>query len=213
MDGGWTWPGAPFEQGSRVVALLRHGRTAWNAERRFLGVSDVPLDAVGLAEADALGRALSGRFDELYCSPLCRARQTAMGLGPAEIVDDLRELHQGELEGLPAAEGRARYASFFEAWARDPANVPTPGGESVSALHARARAALDALADRRPVGRFAVVTHQVVIATLCAEAAGAAVGGWRAYGVGNVEGAVLVRDGGSWRVVAHPWCPAGADSS
>ena len=36
------------------VVLLRHGRTAWNAERRMQGRLDPPLDETGEAQAAAL---------------------------------------------------------------------------------------------------------------------------------------------------------------
>ncbi|MEY4323234.1 MAG: hypothetical protein RL410_1015, partial [Actinomycetota bacterium] len=37
---------------SRVV-IWRHGRTAWNAELRWQGQSDIPLDDVGMEQAAA----------------------------------------------------------------------------------------------------------------------------------------------------------------
>ena len=44
---------------ARRVVLWRHGRTAWNAESRFQGTTDVPLDEVGIAQAERAARDLA----------------------------------------------------------------------------------------------------------------------------------------------------------
>ena len=61
---------------STRICLVRHGETAWNAERRLQGHLDIPLNEHGLAQAAATARSLGGeRFDAAYCSDLTRARQ------------------------------------------------------------------------------------------------------------------------------------------
>ncbi len=67
-----------------MIFLARHGQTAYNAEGRFQGATDVPLDEVGLAQAHALAEVAKGHgLVELWCSPLLRARQTADVVGAA----------------------------------------------------------------------------------------------------------------------------------
>ena len=44
---------------TRRVVVLRHGRTTWNAERRFQGQEDPPLDSVGIAQAKRAGEILN----------------------------------------------------------------------------------------------------------------------------------------------------------
>ena len=60
------------------LCIVRHGETAWNAEHRVQGQLDIPLNNIGLRQAQAVGRALKDeRFDAIYSSDLVRARQTA----------------------------------------------------------------------------------------------------------------------------------------
>ena len=66
------------------LCVIRHGETAWNAEGRVQGQTDVPLSRVGEAQAAALAAALAGeRFAALYASDLARVRQTAAPLARA----------------------------------------------------------------------------------------------------------------------------------
>lgn len=187
------------------LVLVRHGRTAWNAERRFLGCTDLPLDDVGLAEAATLpARPGLLPLTAVYASPLQRALQTARALDPAPRVHpDLREMHQGELEGLHGEEAIARFLPFFERWVEDPTGVVPPGGEALDAVQARAWAAVCAIAAAHvPGDRVALVTHQMVIAAVCTAAAGAPLRDWRGYGVPNVGTRTLVAHDG--RVTLRP---------
>jgi len=58
--------------------VVRHGCTALNAEDRYLGALDPPLDALGLQQASALAGQLQGRASAIVCSPRIRAVQTAV---------------------------------------------------------------------------------------------------------------------------------------
>ena len=99
--------------------MIRHGETAWNAEGRVQGQTDVPLSATGEAQARALVAALAGeRFAALYASDLARVRQTAApaarALGLEVRLDaGLRERHYGKFETLTYAEARERHPQDF----------------------------------------------------------------------------------------------------
>jgi probable phosphoglycerate mutase len=98
----------------RDFYFLRHGQTAWNAEGRFQGHSDVPLNATGLSQAQEAARALARcPIDIIVASPLVRAARTAEivneRLGKPIVFDDaLKERHFGALEGLVIRDVKAK---------------------------------------------------------------------------------------------------------
>jgi glucosyl-3-phosphoglycerate phosphatase len=113
----------------------------WNAERRFQGQSDSPLDEAGRAQADRAARLLAAlRPDLIISSDLSRAARTAAPLarltGLEVILDkDLRERHGGCWEGLTDTEIRERYPEAHATW-------PPPDGEPAGAVADRVAAAL-----------------------------------------------------------------------
>ncbi|QHT57569.1 histidine phosphatase family protein [Cellulomonas sp. H30R-01] len=141
------------------VFLVRHGETDWNRERRLQGRTDIPLNATGLAQAEAAARLLTG-VDAVVSSPLARARRTGEIVArvlhlPAPALDErLVERCYGAKEGLTPAE----VARTF------PPGQPVPGLEPVEDLRARALAALDDLSHQVPAdASVAVTTHGAVI--------------------------------------------------
>lgn len=202
--------------GRLVVALVRHGRTSWNQERRFLGLTDIGLDDVGQAQAQALAVRF-GRpspFTAVYSSPLSRALHTAAWLvdpkggDPAEavararVVPELRELAQGELEGLFAPEAIARFPDFFAAWVQDPTHARAPGGESLGECRDRGLLALEAIRKRHGPGELvAAVSHQMVISSVRCTVAGCGLREWRSYTVDNTGVSGLAWDGRAWELL------------
>jgi glucosyl-3-phosphoglycerate phosphatase len=111
--------------------LWRHGQTVWNAERRFQGQSDIPLDETGQAQADRAARLLAGLHPDLIVSSdLSRAAGTAAPLArltglEVTLDKDLRERHGGCWEGLTDTEIRARYPAEHASW-NPPDGEPRP---------------------------------------------------------------------------------------
>ncbi|SFJ42595.1 probable phosphoglycerate mutase [Halobacillus dabanensis] len=92
------------------VALIRHGSTKWNKEKRAQGSSDIPLDEEGERDARKLAKRLEKEnWDLLYSSPLLRAKQTAgfihekVGL-EVQFDSRLKEAGGGQIEGTTEAE-------------------------------------------------------------------------------------------------------------
>jgi broad specificity phosphatase PhoE len=191
-----------------AVLLVRHGQTSYNAQRRFLGTTDIELDAVGHNQARDFAKGVPG-FDRVFCSPLARALQTAQYLDPAPVeLEGLKELRQGELEGMFVADAVARYPDFFSKWLLDPATTAVPGGESLGQCRDRAMTSLDLVAQRAIPGELiAVVTHQMVIATITCTILDVPLSRWRNFGVKNVKSTVLEWDEQKWFVKAKNWSP------
>jgi broad specificity phosphatase PhoE len=127
------------------LVLWRHGQTVWNAERRFQGQSDIPLDETGQVQAERAARLLAAlRPALIVSSDLSRAAGTAAPLarltGLEVMLDkDLRERHGGCWEGLTDTEIRARYPAAHATWT-------PPDGEPSSVVAERVAGALQRVA-------------------------------------------------------------------
>lgn len=156
------------------------------------GWTDVPLSERGRREARALGR----RFDQgfgfqaAYSSPLERARETArisMGAHRAlRVVDDVREIHCGEVDGMPVELVKARYAALWaENLRQDNDDFRWPGGESYRELRARVLTAVGAIAAAHPGQRVLVFTHAGVISQVLGFLHGTRPARWEAFRPSN----------------------------
>ncbi|MDB5651422.1 MAG: histidine phosphatase family protein [Hyphomicrobiales bacterium] len=150
-----------FELRHRLI-FLRHGETDWNAEGRLQGGQDIPLNAKGLAQAEAAGRIVGkivGRdkarleaFDYV-ASPLGRARRTmelargALALDPFayRIEERLRELSFGRWEGMTWPEVQVDDPGAAARREADKWSLVPPGGESYAMLCDRLRPWLETI--------------------------------------------------------------------
>jgi broad specificity phosphatase PhoE len=104
-----------LEQGTPVLALVRHGRTRANSEQRWQGHGDWDLDEVGARQAEALG-VWYGRGATVYSSPLMRAMSTAGHIAQNGVVpvEGLKEMDMGRWEGLTSQEIMDRWPEMME---------------------------------------------------------------------------------------------------
>ncbi len=164
---GWQdAPGPPT-----TTLLLRHGQTPLSIEKRFSGIGDPALTAVGEAQAAAAAARLgSSAATAVVSSPLGRARQTAaavaatLGVEP-EFDAGLQETDFGDWEGHTFAEVRAKWPREMDAWLASTAVAP-PFGESFDATASRVRQALDRVLDRHAGSTVVLVSHVTPIKTL-----------------------------------------------
>jgi broad specificity phosphatase PhoE len=148
--------------------LIRHGESLSNREGRVQGQADVELSEVGQRQAAAVAdwcrsQPEMAAADELWSSPLRRARATAEAIGvaigkPVQLADDLRELHAGIFQGHLWDDLSLRFPTEVARWQSGDLDYQIPKGESRRQLAERGRQALEALADR-PTKRMIVVAH------------------------------------------------------
>jgi probable phosphoglycerate mutase len=134
-----------------TIYFIRHGETGWNAEFRYQGQADVPMNETGRAQARRNGEALTPLLPgiaeaDFIASPLARARETIeivrdiLGLDPKlyRIDDRLKEAHYGQWQGTLLADLPRLDAEGMQARLRDPFRWRPQGGESYEDLMARA---------------------------------------------------------------------------
>lgn len=142
------------------LILVRHGQTDSNVNHLLdTGFPGAPLNARGLAQAEALVEALAHEpIEAVYSSDLHRARQTAAPLAAArglEVVlhDGLREIYAGEADMSPDWRD---YVALLQRWGAEP-TASLPGGENAEDFFLRYDAAVTEIVERHEVA--AVVSH------------------------------------------------------
>lgn len=184
--------------------LWRHGQTVWNAERRFQGQSDIPLDTTGEAQAERAARLLAAlRPSLIVSSDLQRATMTAAPLarltGLEVAVDkDLRERFGGRWEGLTDSEIRTQFPVEHASWT-------PPDGETSAAVAHRAKAAMQRVADSMTPGTLAVVvSHGAAIRLGMSEILGLPQeSSWILGPLANCSWSVIERRRERWRLLEH----------
>ena len=188
--------------------LWRHGQTPWNAEHRFQGQSDVPLDETGQAQAERAARLLAGlRPDLIVSSDLSRAAGTAAALArltglEVTLDKDLRERHGGRWEGLTDSEIRTQYPV-------EHANWTPPDGEPSAVVAERVAGALLRVADAASepgvaTGLAVVVSHGAALRLGMSRLLGMPDDLFSVLGpLSNCSWSVLGRRRGGWRLLEH----------
>jgi probable phosphoglycerate mutase len=195
----------------RRIVLLRHGRTAWNAERRYQGQEDPPLDEVGRVQAiEAAALVAAMNPDVLVSSDLQRARQTAEKVSslsgvPLTVDERLRERHLGHWQRLTRDEVQTRYPEEFADWlaGRD---VTRRGGESRQQVADRALSLVEELAT---VPLTVLVSHGATSMCLSAALLGLPQTPSILGPLANCHWTELRNSGDGWTLRAHNAGPPG----
>ncbi|MHB0858044.1 MAG: histidine phosphatase family protein [Anaerolineae bacterium] len=177
-----------------TLLLVRHGQTAWNSEERFRGRTDLPLDDLGVRQAEALARLIERDYvpAAVLTSPLQRAVQTAApiavsaepamrametvvrsvgGDGPALSLSiradrGLMDLDYGVWSGLTTEEAEEHYPDLYAAWMERPNTVRFPGGEALVDVRERAMELVGRLLNEYAEQEIVLVTHLMVCRVL-----------------------------------------------
>src|SRR5215475_15428626 len=117
--------------------LIRHAATAWTAQGRFQGQTDIPLSPHGRRQATALAQRLMTETLHVLCaSDLQRTWETAQTIAAPHALrvhaePRLREMAFGRWEGLTYAEIQQQDAESLATWEHDQLHRSPPGGETL----------------------------------------------------------------------------------
>jgi len=185
-----------------TLYLIRHGETAWNAEGRFQGHRNTPLNEVGIQQAHHVARELAHySLDAIFTSDLARAAQTAEIIAAhhaAPVIADrrLREAYFGEWEGLTLDEITTRWPDILAAWRQDSLHTRPPGGETLEQVQLRVVELLMELLSRYPDEHVAIVAHGGALRAIIAYALVADLSIFRRLRLDNCSiTTITVRDG------------------
>jgi probable phosphoglycerate mutase len=195
----------------RRIVLLRHGRTEWNATRRYQGQADPPLDEVGRAQAIEVASLIAAMHpDLLVSSDLLRAQQTAEKVASLTGLDlcldpRLRERHLGHWQGLTREEVATRFPDEFAEWlaGRD---VTRRGGESRTEVADRA---CELVAELPVVDVAVLVSHGATVMCLSAALLGLPQTPSVLAPLANCHWTELRNSGSGWTLRAHNAGPPG----
>jgi len=145
------------------LILIRHGETDYNAEKKYYGFSDPPLNDIGTWQAERLHERLkTEKIDQVYSSDLKRARHTA-GIvfknNEIKIYSDLREMNFGIFEGLQHYEIMEKYSQIYTNWIKNPLNIKIPKGEAFKSFKKRVLLILKSIIAENKGRTAAIISH------------------------------------------------------
>lgn len=149
------------------VYWVRHGENRANLTREFSYKKvDYPLTPRGVLQAEQAAAYFAGKpIRAVYSSPLLRARQTAEIIAaplslPVEVLEELREINVGDLEGRePSPEAWALHDNIFAEWWRGGRETAFPGGENGYQVLVRIRTAVNQILAGRRGEEIVIVSH------------------------------------------------------
>ncbi len=169
------------------LILVRHGETEWNRVGRCQGFSDTELNNNGREQIRELAKSLMNEsISAVYSSDLIRALDTANAIAhhhnlTVEVDPDLRELNQGDFEGLTFVEIREKYSPLLNKWVESPEVVKLPGGESLKELQERAWRAIERIYIKHQNQTVVAVSHNLTIITLLCKFKGVGLEEFRSF--------------------------------
>lgn len=188
-----------------VIYLIRHGMTAGNRKKRYIGRTDEPLCQEGRERLEKIRE--RGLYTEpvlLYVSPMLRCLETAQILFPGmeqNVIKNLRECDFGEFENQNYLElaGNANY----QKWIDSNGMLPFPGGESREEFQTRSVKAFEKLEQFWKVNGYqgqtaALVVHGGTIMSIL-EKVGIPKRSYYDFQTGNGEGYRLEGEDGSYQ--------------
>jgi len=148
----------------RKIFLVRHGQIDYGNEKRYIGITDLPLSNAGIGQATRLKEYFSDiDIEKVFTSPLKRCMQTAEILLEGsrisrEVIDELQEINMGEWENRTIDYIKDHFREMYE---KRGANIDTfipPGGESFKQLQKRVMPAFESIVENN-AGNILIISH------------------------------------------------------
>ena len=190
------------------LILVRHGETAWNAERRYQGHRPIPLNERGRMQATRAGMRLQtvAPIRAVYGSDLARAWETTLiigtiiGLQP-QPLPDLREIDDGDWAGFTPEELLVRFPDHMAAMRLAPDITARLGGESYAQLQGRMVRAFAHVAALNHGETVVAVSHGGAIRALVCHLLGAPLAHFGRLWLDNGAFVEIVAHNDEWRVL------------
>ncbi len=155
------------------IQLIRHCETEWNRLERCQGISDIELNNNGIEQSILLKNFyLDKHIDLIFSSDLKRTMQTTLEINKnlkSDIIqtEELREMDQGDFEGLSFSYIRKNFASQLLEWRSNPKKFRIPNGETLGEVQDRALAFMESLFVKyKSFKNIIIVSHNLVIASI-----------------------------------------------
>lgn len=145
------------------ITLIRHGQTRWNHKKKYLGHTDIDLDAIGKKQAIKTKKKLENKeFNTIYSSDLKRAYHFAEIVFKKHIIcktPDLRELNFGIFEGKTHEEIMSTHGLIYSQWLDNPFKINIPNGESLAEFKVRIKKTFQKIISGHKGESIGIVTH------------------------------------------------------
>ncbi|MCM1566861.1 MAG: histidine phosphatase family protein [Dehalobacter sp. 4CP] len=148
----------------KKIFLVRHGQIDYGSEKRYIGITDLPLSNAGIRQATRLQEYFSRiEIEKAYTSPLKRCLQTAEILLEGSntqkvILDDLKEINMGEWENQTIDYIKDHFRELYEKRGVSIDEFIPPGGESFEQLQKRVIPAFEFIAQNN-TGNTLIISH------------------------------------------------------
>ena len=158
-----------------TIYIIRHGQTEKNKANLLQGRSDVPLNDIGIQQAEVVRdqfKTAGIRFDKVYSSPLIRAVQTAeiitetisetdTQIPPKVMIEDrLIEMDYGPYEGMDLRDPAPEVMTFFKDFVHNPA---PEGMEPLNEVVSRLGEFLEEIKEDAEAQNILISTHAIAM--------------------------------------------------
>lgn len=160
------------------VIVIRHCEAMGNIQRIFQGHYDGQVSDNGRVQLEKLAERMRFLpFDEIWSSPLTRARETAEAANKyyghtVHIEERLIEINGGEWEGQKWAEFPEKFPKNAEAWNLHPQDFHPEGGESMKSVYRRMSEVVTDIVKMNSRKTVCIVSHGCAIRNLVCWAKG-----------------------------------------